>query len=828
MVVKTDTRTKQSSEVKVGSIMLNITPLAQASSQAEAQPMWKYLHDMAGNHRQMLKRNSHATLRRDATKAGQLCLQVSCDYSKFYKRLTLKKTKKMHSDGASIARRNSASGLPPPRPARQGIAIDPSGFIPLRDSPSDVSQTLEEEDEEGDDDDDDLDDTYKNVSDAVLQKKQQAMTTTWKMKQQIKKINEDIENCPAEKVATKNDLVTQRDELLTNIKNIEQALGVEVTEDQFRKKAAMKREVDALRNGPGSPKAPVTTTRSTLTGKRAIFERNSAMRRTVSGKPPSDAPPGRSSMKSNLSPTTEQSGGETRHTTSRHQVPERAALDDHALSTRISEKVHASIMEALKPQFAKLSAVEINLETLITQLTSLSVANNAAANHLRTLSIQGSQTPLTATASSDSQDSRAFSPAPPAIIAPEPAPKADPTQAPPPTAGAPPPPPPPPPPPSMESDTPTAASGPPPPLPPPPPGMSAAVAATAAPSAPPSVGEQDMQVQILRLQLEMERKDRLIAERELDCERRLNAMYRSTGGGARTPPPMAASGGPPPPPPPMPAGYQPLVSFESGAQTPTRSGSVMSLQHESVDVDGLMEKMKELAKLDQIMSMLSNLNAGNAAGGGGGGSKRTMDEVQKEMGELMAIIMSEDAGSAEVEDANIRYEKLVQELEKLPEFKAKLKKEYDDWHTDNKAANEEAVAALTGKYTTAMAATDPAIRKRLARNPELLLIDADPQQTMNRHVNDFKTFILQGCSSQELRAIYHKLPKFRNDQDFKERLRLLIDETVKKEEELRKNPPLPKKARGPPRVAARKKTPAAGGGGTDFLAELMARQNAIE
>jgi hypothetical protein len=58
----------------------------------------------------------------------------------------------------------------------------------------------------------------------------------------------------------------------------------------------------------------------------------------------------------------------------------------------------------------------------------------------------------------------------------------------------------------------------------------------------------------------------------------------------------------------------------------------------------------------------------------------------------------------------------------------------------------------------------PDVKKRLQRNPELALIGQEPAGIQARHEAEFKTFTIQGLTSQQLRAIYHNLPAFRRDQ----------------------------------------------------------------
>ncbi|KNC76535.1 hypothetical protein SARC_10969, partial [Sphaeroforma arctica JP610] len=78
--------------------------------------------------------------------------------------------------------------------------------------------------------------------------------------------------------------------------------------------------------------------------------------------------------------------------------------------------------------------------------------------------------------------------------------------------------------------------------------------------------------------------------------------------------------------------------------------------------------------------------------------------------------------------------------------------------------NKAAWEACKGRFTRKKAATDEEMQKKIAKNPELSLIDVDSKIIGNLHQNDFRQFVLLGLSSKELRAIYYVLPKFRSDQ----------------------------------------------------------------
>eukprot|EP01134_Creolimax_fragrantissima_P001364 CFRG1364T1 len=277
---------------------------------------------------------------------------------------------------------------------------------------------------------------------------------------------------------------------------------------------------------------------------------------------------------------------------------------------------------------------------------------------------------------------------------------------------------------------------------------------------------------------------------------------------------LSSSSGPPPPPPPPSANWEP--SKVEKAKSQPQSNDVLGSDMEKL----LLNKLDQLDKLDNILHKLNTLQFSGAMVVGGD-PERTMEIVQKEMETELAIIIDDSMTDKAREDANIKYEKLMNELDKHPDYKQMILKQKEELEAKNAPLNKAAWEDLHNNFTNEQTAADEELRKRLAKNPELALMNTDTKVISTLHQNDFRKFVFRGCSSQELRAIYHVLPKFRNDQveqnEWKQRLQSKIPELEEQERV---------QAKSPKRVVThRKLVRKAGNGSSNFMDELKARQH---
>ncbi|XP_063934639.1 uncharacterized protein LOC135146401 [Zophobas morio] len=208
------------------------------------------------------------------------------------------------------------------------------------------------------------------------------------------------------------------------------------------------------------------------------------------------------------------------------------------------------------------------------------------------------------------------------------------------------------------------------------------------------------------------------------------------------------------------------------------------------DIDSILTQLEKLDKLDSILTKLNEMNVPRL-NQGLSGPMRSLEDIQGDMKKELEVIMSETATEREREMANIQYEQLIAEMEKCPEFQEEQKRIKKQKEEKEMPLNRAAWEKLKDEFLPDRLINED-VRKRLQRNPELALISINKEQILQRHANDFRAFVLNGLSSEELRALYYNLPDFKQDQpvqsEFKQRVFEKIDETACREEELRKNP----------------------------------------
>jgi len=256
---------------------------------------------------------------------------------------------------------------------------------------------------------------------------------------------------------------------------------------------------------------------------------------------------------------------------------------------------------------------------------------------------------------------------------------------------------------------------------------------------------------------------------------------------------------------------------------PSSPGKFSNLQNSTERFELFLGKLEKLDKLDEVLRKLDSIKAGSVSEGSG----RSYTELKVELEALQLIIFDEtDKYTAmEKEDANIKYEKVSQELAQTDEYKKEVAAALEEKRKKNEPLNKEALERMKKIYNPDSLANNNEIKEKVKINPELGLIGLDPKAILAKHQNDFIQYLLRNLELDEMRAIRASLPKFRNDQkkqiEFCESLEAKIDQWVLR-------PPTP----APPKTATLKKfkpkpaAPAAGGGG--IFAELLAKRKLLE
>eukprot|EP00026_Physarum_polycephalum_P001700 Phypoly_transcript_01702.p1 GENE.Phypoly_transcript_01702~~Phypoly_transcript_01702.p1 ORF type:complete len:974 (+),score=211.05 Phypoly_transcript_01702:222-3143(+) len=253
-----------------------------------------------------------------------------------------------------------------------------------------------------------------------------------------------------------------------------------------------------------------------------------------------------------------------------------------------------------------------------------------------------------------------------------------------------------------------------------------------------------------------------------------------------------------------------------------KSPNMRSEGAQDAKFDALVAKLEKLDKLDELLRKLDNMKmVGGSGGGGDSGDGRSYAELKAELESIQAVIFDETGKytEKEKEDANIKYEKVSQEFQQTPEYKAEVAAALEEKRRVNEPLNKAALEKMVKVYYAEAIRDDPIIKDKVQKNPELLLIGMDPKAILSKHQNDFAQYMLRNLSLDELRAIRASLPKFRNDQ---KRQIDWMESLEQKIEQVSKEPPKKPAAKKAPAIKI--KTKPAGSGGGDFLAELMARQ----
>lgn len=130
----------------------------------------------------------------------------------------------------------------------------------------------------------------------------------------------------------------------------------------------------------------------------------------------------------------------------------------------------------------------------------------------------------------------------------------------------------------------------------------------------------------------------------------------------------------------------------------------------------------------------------------------------------------------DAEVLNIEYEKLTQQMEKMPEFIAAQKKEKEKWARDNYDLNRFQMSWKTTRLTSNRAAFErvvaslqqmPQARRTALLKKEacLVLLTQSPEQMKKRYKGDWVSMTPHNLTLDQARAVYCVLPEFRTDQE---------------------------------------------------------------
>ncbi|EGG16945.1 C2 domain-containing protein [Cavenderia fasciculata] len=217
------------------------------------------------------------------------------------------------------------------------------------------------------------------------------------------------------------------------------------------------------------------------------------------------------------------------------------------------------------------------------------------------------------------------------------------------------------------------------------------------------------------------------------------------------------------------------------------------LQQQQISI--LVSKLDKLDKLEELMRKLDNMKTMVPAGGDTTGApssgKRSYTDIKNELTALQKTIFNDKAPEKEREEANIKFEKVYQELVATEEHKRELLQIQEEKRRINEPLNQKALQKLLPIYQLSNIEKNVELKERVRLNPELTLIGMDPKAILSKHQNDFLHFFLANLTLDELRAIRVSLPKWRADQKKQVEWTTTLEERI---DQYAKNPPAPKPA----------------------------------
>jgi hypothetical protein len=250
------------------------------------------------------------------------------------------------------------------------------------------------------------------------------------------------------------------------------------------------------------------------------------------------------------------------------------------------------------------------------------------------------------------------------------------------------------------------------------------------------------------------------------------------------------------------------------------------LKEREARLELLFSKVDKIEALESMVNRLQSMPMGMGMGmgmaGGGGMSMKSGKELKEEIEELQKILMDGNKSEKEIEEANIKLEKALDAYEKTPECLMEIQKRKEEWVKKNEPLNKAAFQKMSQVYNLSSLKNDPKTLDRVKKYPELRLLMMNQDTILKKHESDFKTFVLNGLSEDELRAIRSVLPKFRNDQKaqvtFLDSLDTKIEEASKAAAQ-----PKPQVKKSGKKFVAKKVTGNAAPG--DLFAEMLAKKS---
>jgi len=251
---------------------------------------------------------------------------------------------------------------------------------------------------------------------------------------------------------------------------------------------------------------------------------------------------------------------------------------------------------------------------------------------------------------------------------------------------------------------------------------------------------------------------------------------------------------------------------KSGIPSPSSNSGIANKELEDLNSKlrkRLLEMEEKMAQMDNLIIMAKNKsNTTNNT------NKLAYKDINQKLNEIQQKLFDPLTDPAQMEILNIEYEKLVTELEKMPEYLSEQEEMNYKWELENLSENEKSRDSVVQRISS-IAETDR--NSLLKSKPELKLLFKSSEQILRIHVNDFRIFSSQNLNNQEARAIYSVLPRFNPDQqtqlEFRNSLKTKISEKDKPKE-----PPIKAKKKV---VIKKSEIPTESGG---FLAELVARR----
>ncbi|KAF2077972.1 hypothetical protein CYY_000696 [Polysphondylium violaceum] len=248
-------------------------------------------------------------------------------------------------------------------------------------------------------------------------------------------------------------------------------------------------------------------------------------------------------------------------------------------------------------------------------------------------------------------------------------------------------------------------------------------------------------------------------------------------------------------------------NFDLDGASPGDKDFLSHLQHnvqeQNNQISLLVTKLEKLDKLEDLMRKLESMKLNQSALGGSGGidgGKRTHLDIKKEMEELQQIICNEKTKAKDREDANVKFEKLFQELSQTQEYRNEILQMREEKRRINEPLNQKALQKLAPIYNLLNIEKNPELKDRVKDAPELLLIGMDPKAIGSKHQNDFQSYLLRSVNLEELRAIAAQLPKWRPDQKKQAEWTLSLEEKIDQlsKQPQSSNPPAPPRPKPKP------------------------------